>query len=374
MIAYLALALSSVGALLLAWAVLLAARLGHRSGTAPTGAEPITLLKPLHGPEPQLAANLSSFLDQRYDMPVQMLLGVQRADDPAAGVARTLQARRPGDEVDLVVDPRVHGTNGKVSNLINMAASARHDVLVLSDSDMAVGPDYLAHVVATLARPGVGAVSCLYRGRGDAGFWSGLGAMGIDLHFLPSTLIGLRVGLAHPCMGSTIALRRETLNRIGGFESFRDVLADDYALGEAVRALELTVAIPDLLLTHGCPETSAAALISHELRWNRTVLGIDPGGFAGSVVLHPIPVALIGLMAGGPAPWLWTVAGIALCARAAMARRLDGRWRGRIALIPLRDLLSFALFVATFFVRSVDWRGSRLNIAGGTILAASESN
>ena len=150
-------------------------------------------------------------------------------------------------------------------------------MIVLADSDMAVPRDYLTILAAALDRPGVGAVTCLYRGRGDAGFWSRLTALGIDLHFLPATLIGRATGLGHPCMGSTIALRRATLDAIGGFARFADTLADDHALGAAVRATGATVAIPDMILTHGCSERTLAALLRQELRWNATDRRDRPG-------------------------------------------------------------------------------------------------
>jgi ceramide glucosyltransferase len=333
----------------------------------------VTILKPLHGAEPQLAANLATFLEQDYPAPVQWLFGVQRGDDPAIAVIDTLRHAWPSSDIALVLDPRAHGTNGKVCNLINLHEHAQHDVVVISDSDMVVDPDYLARIVAALDQPGIGAVSCLYRGRADAGIWSALVAMGIDLHFLPSTLIGLGTGLAEPCMGSTIAMRTTTLAQIGGFRAVCDILADDYAIGEAVRAQGLKVAVSRRLITHACAEPSLAALVRHELRWSATIAEINPAGFAGSVVLHPLPFALAALAILGGHPWTWAAVVLAIGVRAAMLARLGGRPLARLVLIPVRDMLSFGLFLATFFVRSVDWRGHRLTIDQGRIAAASET-
>lgn len=355
--------------------------------------EPVSLLKPLHGPEPRLAENLASFLDQDWAAPIQLVAGVQRADDPAIGIARHLstpaEARAQINardwapafagveerEVDIIVDATRHGANAKISNLINIAAAARHDLLVQSDSDMAVPRDYLAVIAGALAAPGTGAVTCVYRGRGDAGRWSALAAAGISYHFLPQLLLGLALGLARPGMGSTIALRRGTLDAIGGFGRFADILADDYALGEAVRALRLTVAVPPLLLVHGCPETSLAALWRHELRWAVTIRRINLPGYVGMVLTHPLPFAILALPL-----WPLPAAALALAAigaRLALRRAVDRLARASTApawmLVP-RDILSFAVFLASFVARSVDWRGSRFTMArDGRMSAAPES-
>ena len=368
---YLLLLASGAGSLLILWAALLARRF-DRPWSPRTPSEPATLVKPLYGEEPRLEADLASFLAQQPPVAIQMLCGVQRRTDPAIAVVERLCVR-PGSPVELIIDERRHGSNGKVSNLINMEPHIRHDMVVLSDSDMAVDPTYLARLRDALAAPGVGAVTCLYRGRADRGIWSRLVAMGIDLQFLPSALIGLATGLAHPCMGSTIALRRGTLARIGGFSAFADILADDHAIGAAVRGLGLRLAVPDMLVTHGCSEASLAELWRHELRWNATVAGIDPAGFAGSIVLHPLPLALLGGAAAGfTGAAGWAAVLLALGARAVMARRLGHR-AGALALIPLRDLLSFLIFLAAWFARSVDWRGTTLHMGpNGRAAAARE--
>lgn len=355
-----AIILSALAAAGLVYTLFAWSTVGRFRRTAPDAAvpaEPVTLLKPLHGDEPRLAENLRSFLHQRWDAPVEMIAGVARADDPAARIVRSL-----GPDIRLVVDPRAHGANAKVGNLVNMAGAASHDLLVLSDSDMAVPPDYLAAVGAALARPGTGAVTCLYRGRGDAGGWSRFAALAVSYQFLPSVLVGLRLGLAKPCMGSTIALRRETLARIGGFRRFADVLADDYAIGAAVRELGLAVAVPRLVLVHGCAERSAAAVIAHELRWAATVRQIDLAGHLGTIATFPVPFALLALLA---APGRWTAAllAAALGARwllAGAVDRLAGARGGQPLLLPARDLCSFGIFLGSFFVGSVEWRGSRL--------------
>ena len=369
-VAALLLLLSLLGSGYTMHAAIAVRRFARRRGAPAVAPEPVTLLKPLHGAEPRLAENLATFLRQDWFAPIQMVAGVQRADDPAIDVAHAL-----GPQVRMVVETRSHGANAKVSNLINMAPAAEHDLLVLSDSDMAAPPDYLAQVVAALAQPGVGAVTCLYRGRGDAGPWSTLAAGAISYAFLPAVLVGLSLRLAQPCMGSTIALRRGTLERIGGFHAFADMLADDYAIGEAVRAQGLTIATPPPVLTHGFTERSLADLWRHELRWAATVRAVAPVSSVGMVVTHPVSLALLAL------PFVPAPAGVllalALAARFTLRSAVDRLCHARTMpawALPARDILSFVVFIASFFVRSVDWRGARFRMEReGRIAPAPES-
>jgi ceramide glucosyltransferase len=226
---------------------------------------------------------------------------------------------------------------------------------------MIVPRDYAARVALALRDPGVGAVTLLYAGQGDAGGWSRLAAAGISWGFLPSVMVGLATGLAKPCMGSTIALSAETLARIGGFERFVDRLADDHAIGAAVRELGLAVAVPAPILLHGCTESSLRALVAHELRWNATVRQLDPAGYAGALVTYPLAWSLLAGLAGAG----WWPMFAALLARLALAARIDhvvGQRTAPLVWLPGRDLLSFVLHIAAFFTRRVDWRGSRLHM------------
>lgn len=333
----------------------------------------LTVLKPLYGAESELDLNLVSFCSQDYGGSVQLVFGVHDPADPATAAVSRLRERFPDREIALVADPGGDGINPKISNLIHMMRHARHDVLVVSDSDIRVGPDYLSEVVAALATPGVGLVTCLYRGIPIAGLWSNLAAAAIDQHFLPSVLVGLKLGLARPCFGSTIALRAETLRRIGGFAAFSDRLADDYAIGMAVRRLGLSVAIPRLLLGHVCSEASFGALLRHELRWARTIRSIEPWGYAGLAVTNPLPLALIAAALQG-----FGAAGLGLIALTLACRLLislqlaamnDGGGRSASPwLSPLRDLLSFAIFLASFMPLPLVWRGRRYALrADGTL-------
>lgn len=331
----------------------------------------VTVLKPLHGAEPGLEAALASLLAQDYPGPLQVVFGLQSPTDPAQAVVGTLRRAHPGADVALAVDGAEHGANRKVSNLINMAGQARHDVLIVADSDIVVRTDYLRGVVAALDDPQVGVVTCPYRGLATRGLWPTLAAMGISYQFLPSVAVGVGLKMAQPCMGSTIALRRETLERIGGFAAFADQLADDYAIGAAVRATGLRSVVAPVLVDHVSSEDSLGELVRHELRWARTVRGVDPAGFAGSVVTYPTPLALLAVIFAGAAPIGLATLVIALICRFWLQRdvdRLAGARTGPWWLTPLRDGLSFAVFVVSFFVRAVDWRGVRFRVdAQGTL-------
>lgn len=364
LIGWLCLALAAIGSLYMMMAGETVRRFFAAASIPGMRTEAVTILKPLHGDEPRLADNLATFLNQDHAGPIQLLCGVQRADDPAIAAVERLRALHPEAQIDLVVDPKAHGTNGKVSNLINMTSAIAHEVIVLSDSDIAVAPDYLARLLAALDQPEVGAVTCLYRGRGDAGFWSRFGAAGLSYQFLPNAAFASARYLGDACMGSTIAIRRETLNRLGGLARFADILADDHAIGQAVRVLGLRVVIPPMLVTHGSDETSYSALWRHELRWAATVRSVTPtAAYAGSLITFPLPLALIGMIMH-PLAGLALMIG-ALLARLMVARRIDvvaGTHTASFWLLPARDLLSFAIFVASFVARSVDWRGARLTM------------
>ena len=336
----------------------------------------ITILKPLHGAELGLHDKLASFCDQDYPGPVQILFGVQDANDPAVAVVDRLIAERPGADLRLLVSTRPAGPNPKVATLIGLQGRIRHDIVVLSDSDVSVERNYLARTVATLAQPGVGLVTCLYRGTPVPSLWAWLASMAIDYDFLPNVLVGLALGLARPCFGSTIAMRRETLERIGGFDAFLEYLADDNAIGEAVRGIGMRVAIPRWIVEHACPERSFMELWSHELRWARTLRAVSPAGYAGMVITHPLPFALLGASLNG----LGALGGgsivAAIACRLVLQLQVDhtlhvstSRWW----LGPARDLLAFVVYVASFFVDVVSWRGQRYRVrADGTLVSVVE--
>lgn len=364
-------ALAIVGSAYLVFAASLVRKLRRRVVPALQSHQGVTILKPLCGAEPGLETNLASFCTQVYPGPVQIVCGVNEGSDPAVAVVRQLVTKFPQADIELVVGGSLHGANRKISQLMHMATRARHDLIVLSDSDIRVDQTYLRQLVAALAEPGVGLVTCLYRGSSDAGLWSRLAAMAINHHFLPNVLVGLELGLARPCFGSTIALKAATLDRIGGFGPFANQLADDYAIGKAVRDLGLRVAVPPLLVEHTCFNETWPALVRRETRWARTVRLIDPAGHAGSIITHPLPFALAGAALEG-----FGITGLGIIALALVCRVLAPIQIGRVAgsrevslwLTPLRDLLSFVIFLASLLPGPIAWRGQRYTVgSNGTL-------
>ena len=348
----------------------------------PVAAErrPVTLLKPLCGDEVGLDDNLESFTRLTYPS-VQMVCGVRDSNDPAIGAVRRLQATSPDSDIDLVVDPRTYGTNYKVSNLINMMKAAKHDILALSDSDMRIEPNDLDLVIGTLEQPGTGLATCLYLGDPQPGLWSELGAAGVNYWFLPSAMVSKLLGGKVGCYGATIALRRETLERVGGFQVLKDQLADDYALGALVRDQNLRVSVAPNLLRTVVNEPSFLELCRHELRWARTIRNTEPVGFAGTVITHPVPLALIagalGLTAGLGWPMLAGVLAGAVGCRLALVTsvlRAFGAPRLRWWLLLPRDILSLAILVLAYSGRSVSWRQSAFHLdRAGSLVAEGET-
>lgn len=368
--------LATVGAVYDLVCATLVRRFLSRAPARPRAPEAISLLKPLHGAEAGLEENLESFFDQDYPEPVQIICGVQDPLDPAIGIVEGLKARRPDIDLTLVVDTRAHGTNRKISNLINMAGLARNPIIVLSDSDIRVGPRYLSQIAGELEGQDVGIVTCLYAGQSAIGFWSELSSMAISYHFLPNVVFATSLGFANPCFGSTTALRARELQAIGGFQTFADLLADDFELGRAVRELGHKLVMPPMTVRHLCQEHSWAELWSHEMRWTRTIRLIDAAGHAGSLLTHPFPLALLAALCLSVAPQtLGPVSGLVFgtfAARALLKLSVDqyvGRSSGPLWLLPARDLLSFFVFLASLFGTSVSWRGKRMRVSADGALS-----
>lgn len=361
-----------------------------------TGVTPgVSVLKPLHGDEPLLEDALASIC--RQDFPTwQVVFGVQDPADTALPVVRRLQARFPDCDIAVVVDPTGHGRNPKVANLINMLPAATHDVLVIADSDLHVAPDYLRRLVVALGQPGTGLATTLYVGLPlppaafRKGWWSAvhatplplvggrsgdgspalpnsLGAVQINQYFLPGALLSRALG-RQDCLGATMALRRETLERIGGFAALADHLADDNVLGRLVQGLGLAVVLAGTVPATTVPETSFVALWRHELRWARTIRALVPGQFAASVLQYPLVWAGLAILLTWGALWAvaWFV--VAWLIRAVVARGIE-RSLGvanpaPLWLLPLRELMSVAVMIASYAGRDVDWRGHAMQAEG----------
>jgi ceramide glucosyltransferase len=318
---------------------------------------PVTLLKPLCGAEPDTYECLRSFCVQ--DFPdYQVVFGVSDANDPVVPIVQRLQREYPQRDLALVIERRCHGSNRKVSNLINMMAVARHDYLVISDSDVRVASDYLGRIVAPLADEQVGIVTCCYRGVARAGVWSVLGSMFINGWFMPSVRVAAMMGFRSFAFGASIALRRDTLERIGGFRAVAGQLADDYRLGELTRRLGLATILSDVEVETMVGEQSVAELISHELRWRRTIRILSPSGYRFSFITFGLPITALQLVVAGGAASAVIIFVITVLSNASLHVAVDRHRfsRARLLLVPLRDLMHCALWGWSFATRRVQWR------------------
>jgi ceramide glucosyltransferase len=329
---------------------------------------PVTILKPLCGNELLLEEALESCFSQKYPT-FQIVFGTQDPTDPALEVVRRLRLRFPGSDVEVVVNPTIHGPNRKVSNLMNMLPSARHDILVISDSDLHMPANYLERLVADLAKPGAGLVTALYTGALPAAKgWAGaLGATQISHHFLPGVLLSRAMG-RQDCLGSTAMFRRDTLERAGGFHPLVGFLPEDNLLGQRVRSLGLSVGLAEIVPAATVPEGSFSELWHHEIRWMRTNRELVPVLLCASAMQYPLFWSTVA-MALAPAPWSATLFLVSWAVRAACARGIDQALRHRAGrpafatplwLLPLRDILSVIEIAASFWVREVTWRGHRM--------------
>ena len=366
------LAMALAGAVFGVFATFASSRFLRGKPAPPAELPAVTLLRPMKGLDPEADQNLHSLCDQDYAGPVRIILGADSAEDPAFAPAGRLKAAWPDRDIVLVADATPHGTNRKLGNLINMSAQARGEIIVISDSDVRLPRQGLSALVGALQQPGVGLAYGLYRGRPAGNLWSRLAALDINARFASSVVVGQVVG-AHPVLGPTMAVRAEALAAAGGFERLKDVLADDFELGRMVREQGLSIACPPMLIDHVFPERTLKEVWMHELRWARTIRLLNPGGYVGSVITYVLPLALIGAALAGLAPWSLTVLAALTALRLVQCLvlcRLMQADRGVIWLFPLRDLLSFAVFLAAFLGDRIEWRGNRLRVKADGVMAS----
>jgi ceramide glucosyltransferase len=344
----------------------------------------VAVLKPLCGLEPDLAANLGSFCDQAYPR-VEVIMGARDAADPALPIARQV-ARAQGNEVRVVVGAPSLGPNRKVNTLAHLGAQTNADVIVIADSDIRVDRRYLAAIVEPLLDPTVGVVTCLYQGHPTGSVWSRFGALAINEWFLPSVLVSRALGSETYCSGSTMAMRREVLQAIGGFEALAPLLADDHELGVRIRRLGLRSIVSHYEVHTTVHESSLAALVHHELRWMRTIRTVQPLGHACSFLTYALPMTLLAAAAGYQHPALLALPVLAVIGRlllhwvvsrspALIGDDRSGRVRSYLSsawLVPLRDLMSFGIWIVSFANRRVVWRRQAMYVRSDGVLRRGE--
>lgn len=335
-------------------------------GNVPSHWPSVSVLKPVSGLETGLYESLSSFCDQDY-ADFEVIFCVHDASDPAADVVKRVISAFPRCRASIAAGDNPLHRNPKIANISTAATAARGDLIIVADSDIFVEPSYLKAIAASFSDERVGAVTCLYRGIVNASYPSRLGAAAIEEQFAPSVLVAATLGRLDFCLGATMAVRRSVLNEIGGIDALGPFLADDHKLGRLISAAGHRVEMSRYVVATTVPETTLSTLWAHELRWARTNLILAPAGYTFSFLMHAVPLALLylaishNLALGLPV----LCAAIALrtalhyAARAALgATRSGGLW-----LIPVRDLLSLAVWATSFFGRSVRWRNAQVAVA-----------
>jgi ceramide glucosyltransferase len=338
---------------------------------------PVSILKPLKGVDPEIWESFCSHCEQEYPK-FQLIFGVSDPADPAIEVVRNLQAKYPNLPIELIVCDRVLGANIKVSNLAQMLPAARHELLLVNDSDIRVPPDYLRKVITPLADASVGLVTCLYRGVASPTARPTLGsrleALGISTDFVPGVLSArfLERGL-HFGLGSTLAFRRRDLESIGGFEALLDYLADDYELGRRIASTGKKVELSAAAVTTFLPAYTLRQFFRHQLRWARTIRDARRLGYAGLIFTFGLPWALLTLLAAHGAGWAWALLALMLTTRLAVGFGSaiivlnDQQFFRSIFFLPLRDLIAPLVWAASFVGNRIHWRGGVFELKDGRL-------
>jgi ceramide glucosyltransferase len=360
--------LAAVGALYMLVALLGALLRPRRAARWPgaVALPPVTILKPLCGAEPRLYECLRSFCNQAWPQ-LQIVFGVRDAADPAVGVVRRLQHEFPTLDLTLVLNGTHHGSNAKVSNLINIMAVAKHDFLIIVDSDIRVEPGYVQRVVAPLLDDTVGIVTCPYVGRPLPDLWSQLGAQFINGWFVPSVFVAALFGSRAFAFGATIALRRQVLDAIGGLPAIANQLADDYRLGELTRERGLRTVLSEVAVETVVEERSLQDLLGHELRWLRTIKAVRPVGYRLAFPTFALPVALIGVALAGGTRGSALLLGITASLRLVMHLYWSpagerSTWT-RLWAVPVHDCALFGVWWWGFLGQRVHWGKASFHLA-----------
>lgn len=328
--------------------------------SSPEPLPPISLFKPLKGASPELYEQLASFC--RLDYPCfQLLCGIRDPYDPAVAVVKRLQRDFPHCDLTLIINPVSIGTNAKVSTLHRLAQEARYDIFVISDGDVSVAPDYLRHLIPPLLDSQVGLVTCPYRAEATTSFPTLLESLMINTSFVPQVLVASQVEKTTYAFGATMAVKRQAIDKIGGFAALVDYLADDYYLGYLVTQAGAGARIvPPVVETHPGVSTMSD-LFHHQLRWARTQRTCRPGGYFSTLITYGTVWAFLSLLLFWSSPLLRLLAGCTLGLRLLAAGMVGGTFLGSsltvkaLWLVPLADVLSFSVWVASLFGNTVRW-------------------
>ncbi len=351
-------------------------KLDHPPGFSP----PLTLLKPLHGAEPGLEAHLATFFEQDYPE-YEILFCTRSPDDPGLAIARLVAARYPQIPARFFSTGEPPYINAKVRSMELMEEAAAHDILVISDSDVRVTPDYLRAVALPFADPRVGAITCPYRGvAAEGGLWARLEAVGMSVEMTAGVLVARMMEDMQFTLGPTMAFRRETVRHMGGFCVTADYCADDFVLGNETFKLGQKVVLSHHAIEHMVINASLMQSLKHQVRWMKSTRFSRPKGHFGTALTFSMPFGLLGLGAGialhhaalgfGLLAW-------AVISRWALAIAVgnwavgDRNWFGLLVLYPIRDLMGFCFWAASYVSSRILWRGRVFQLLpGGKMRAA----
>lgn len=350
---------------------------GGARPTQPTPFTPaVSILKPLRGTDPEMYESFRSHCSQDYPQ-YEVIFGVSDADDPAIEFVERLKSEFPQIPIRLVMCPETLGGNIKVSNLAQMVTKAQYEHIVVNDSDIRVASNYLRDVVAPLADPKVGLVTCLYRGVASPSLGSRLESLSISTDFSAGVLAARLIeGGVHFGLGSTLVFRRTDLASTGGFEALADYLADDYELGRRIAALGLKVELSGTVVETFLPRYDLKQFLDHQLRWARTIRDSRPGGYFGLVATFGLPWAFLALLCARGSGWAWALLGATSVMRytvALMVGRMvlqDRQVARGFVLVPVRDLVAVLVWFIGFWGHTVTWRGKAFVLRDGKLLGA----
>jgi ceramide glucosyltransferase len=336
----------------------------------------VSILKPLRGVDPQMYESFRSHCTQDYPE-YEIIFGVSEPDDPAVEAVERLIREFPGCRVRLLVCPEVLGNNRKTSNLVQMLGSAQYDHILINDSDIYVTPDYIRRVMAPFARPQVGMVTCPYRGIAADTLGSKLESIGISTDFIAGVLVARQIeGGIHFALGSTLAMSRTALDAIGGLRPLVDYLADDFELGYRIAKAGYEVVLADVVVETHLPAYSFRGYFEHQMRWARSTRDSRRLGYVGLLLTFGLPWAIFAVLLAPFAWWSWTTLAAAAALRAAVAIKVGvgvvhdrAVWR-HLWLVPIRDLVAFAVWFASFADHTVHWRGEVFILENGKIRPA----
>jgi ceramide glucosyltransferase len=352
------------------------AQLEERPGFTP----PLTLLKPVHGYEPELEAHLASFFEQDYPA-YEILFCARTESDAGLETARRVAAEYPRIPARFFSTGEPPYINAKVKSMELMEAASAHDILVISDSDVRVTPDYLRAVALPFADERVGAITCPYRGvAAEGGLWARLEAVGMSVEMTAGVLVARMMEGMQFTLGPTMAFRRETIRRMGGFKVTADYCADDFVLGNETFKLGQAVVLSHHAIDHIVLNSSFWASMQHQVRWMKSTRFSRPKGHFGTALTFSLPFGLLGWAAAARMghPW-WGLAllGWSVATRLALSIAVGGQvvrdpsWFNLLVLYPVRDLMGFVFWAASYFSSRILWRGRIFQLLpGGKMRAA----